>query len=82
MPSHGASPVTCPSHPLCATALTECGVCGVQDLQDEGESPSDHTLYYLGITHFALIESGIPTQIQSEDDRVSHSHTHSLLVET
>jgi hypothetical protein len=31
-----------------------------KDLRDEGDRPSDHTLYYLGITHFALIEAGIP----------------------
>jgi hypothetical protein len=29
-----------------------------RDLRDEGSSPSDHTLYYLGITSFAAVEAG------------------------
>lgn len=31
-----------------------------KDLEEEGDKPEGHTLYYLGITHFALIEAGVP----------------------
>ena len=38
-----------------------------KDLEDEGDSPSDHTLYYLGLTHFALIEAKIPMLSTKEE---------------
>lgn len=31
-----------------------------KDLEEQGNKPEAHTLYYLGITHFALIEAGVP----------------------